>query len=310
MSSKPRKFVCLGIEELEQRNTPSGGNVIVQLIGGQYQIKGDSNPNAVILGRSGNGNILIQGGVSGGGMTTINGGRSVQIPSNQKVAISLGDGADRLTIGGSTNSRLLFNTLDLSLGAGLDTLSGQDVYVSNELKIDMGVDRTPSGYEQASLFSVDVGKLSYQTNRSAGANSFNLAESTVRGDISIQGSSGSDSVTVASTKILGSLFANLGNESNNVALTDIFLMVKSSVGHDVHVNLGDGRGVATFNSVTADTLDVCSGGYDNDQFVIHGSRIRRAYFDGGAGKRDSISGSGNVFSERLDIIRIEKDYLY
>ena len=304
------KTMMVSVEALEPRTALSGGNVTVQLSGPDWKITGDDNPNAITLTPLSNGAIRVTGGASTGGTTTVNGKTYADFVPSGNVSVTLKDGDDKLMLQGSSSRQLRFPSgLTLSMGRGIDTVVGSYVYAGRTLNVDMGIESQGVGYETAAFNNADVGGVTYRTDRTAGANSFEMSICTVRGDVSITGSNGQNSVSLGSVNVSGSLTASMGSEPNNSTTSDIFSMTSSAVAGRVQLDMGEGRGQATFTRIAADTIDVLFGGSDADQLGFSDSNVRRARFDGGHGNNDRIWGGRNVFREKLDIVRFEKNEL-
>jgi hypothetical protein len=309
--SKPISGMCLVTLMLTlgaSLANASAGNVTVQWRSGEWKITGDSSHNAVVLTSLSTGNIRVSGAASDGGTTTINRGAYADITAPKKVSISLNEGNDRLVFQGNLINRVRFTSLTLSLGRGIDTVNANSIYVANTLTINMGSESGGGGYENAILGQSDVGRISYSTDRTVGANFFNITGVDVRGDISIRGSNAHNSVSLASVMVQGSVTGQMGSEPNNSTITDTFAISSCTIRNQISLEMREGRSQTSFHSVSADNINVRCGG-SLDQILISGSRVRRSRFDGGGGNSDRIAGQGNVFTERPTIIRIERNEL-
>lgn len=288
----------LRVESLELRDTPSAGNVSVNLVNNAWQVRGDDNNNNILINQVGPGTLRVLGRSADGGTTRINGRDYVDIASNRPVNISMNGGNDRVAIDGAPRAPVTFaGNLSIDVGTGLDVVQLSDVKVPGTVSVSMG-GGGQTGFESASFFGIDVGGVSYRTDRSGGGNSLSLTNSTVRGDVSIQGSAGSNSATLASLSVSGSLRADLGSTPMQTS-TDTLQLTASKFGGVVDVRQSSGRSTVQFGNVTAKSLSAALGdGYD--QLLVNNCTADSASFDGGTGgesgtSSDRISGGGNHF---------------
>jgi len=72
--------------------------------------------------------------------------------------------------------------------------------------------------------------------------------------------------------------------------------------------MGDGTGSVSLGTVTADRVRVTFGG-GYDQLLVNQCSFRSAAFDGGAGNKDRVTGSQNIFTTKPDIRNFEVNEL-
>ncbi|MBS0261425.1 MAG: hypothetical protein JSS02_05665 [Planctomycetes bacterium] len=267
-------------------------------------VTGDSSSNSITLSGLSNGKVRIAGNSS----TSINGGSYVDVAASA-FSIRLNGGDDTLSTPATSKAPLKIGSLSVSMSSGLDQINANYIQATGAVSFDMGDDSKSSGYEGAALLSSDIGSFSYRAPRSAGANSLALEIVTVRGDVSIEGSSGTNTVNLASLRVTGSISAKLGDEANGSTAGDRMALTNVNVAGKVNINMGSGRAVVTLKQVTADTITIGCGGGDSDSVVIEQTRARLVTVDGGGGKKDKLSGSGNVFARNPTVRNFETNTL-
>src|SRR5687767_8356137 len=90
-----------GVEALERR-CMLAGNVTVSVVDGDLMVRGDREPNAIVIAQATDGTYTVAGAVDDDGLpTTVNGGASgVFTRMDDDLRIRMGRGDDRMEIGG------------------------------------------------------------------------------------------------------------------------------------------------------------------------------------------------------------------
>ena len=310
MSGPNKLTAVLHLEPMEARDTPSAGNVTVGMVNNAWLIRGDDNNNSILINEASPTSLRISGRSADGGVTKINGKAYIDIASSRPVSIDMRGGKDRVEVSGaSAQAPVTFvGGLSINTGNDIDLVRLSYVKVPGTVSVSMG-GGNQIGYENASLFGVDAGGVSYRTDRSGGSNNLSLTGSTVHGDVAIQGSAGSNSFTLASLMVSGSIRADMGSTPTQASL-DTFQLTASTVGGGVDVRQSSGRGTVQFGNVTARSLSAALG-YGYDQVLVNNSTADLASFDGGDGgtSGDRISGSGNHFRTSPQVRRFEVNQL-
>lgn len=287
----------------------SAGTVHVSIEEGRWRLQGDPNHNAITITQLPNGNVRVAGAPSDGGVTTITGAQTF-FP-NLPVSIGLGGGGDRVSINGSASVPVRFaSSLEVSMGAGVDIITGSYVTVVGSLSLDLGAQSTGPNYlERAELSGIDAGPVSFRC-LAPNPSSFSLGGSSiVRGDLTVEGSAHSNTIAITSTAVAGWVVGNLGNEENSSAFHDVFQLSGCNVAGRVRLDMGNGRSAASFSNSTARRVRVETLGYNADVVSVHNCHFNRLFVDLGAGSQDRVTGYNNTFLQEPELIGVEIDQL-
>lgn len=296
----------LNVEKLEDRKLMAVGNVLVYNVGSSVRIEGDQNANNIAMVGLPTGGIRISGVSLYGQSTTINGRSSMDIAPIGDVLVDMGAGNDRVTIQKSVGvpGPSFKGGLAIRMGDGDDKIDATDFAVTKQLSVDLGTGADSSARaDEVNLTNARLGNLFVSMTRSTGFNHARIAQSTINGDVRLDGSRGSDQFSLNNTLIGGSLSIMAGNETYSSS-SDSASLMSVSVRSKIDIQMGTGKGYVEFFDVTADSADVYFGDYESDTFIVNNSRFKRVNFDGMGGNKDKISGSGNQFGA-LPNIRFE-----
>jgi hypothetical protein len=296
-------------ESLEPRELLSAGNVSVFTQNGVTVIRGDAEPNSIIVEGARNGRLLIMGSASDGGITTINGQSSLVIRPEGTVRFEMGGGNDRIVTRNNSRAPLpVLGSVSFDMGTGTDALTASYLKVTGTMTINTG-SGTHTGYDTASVESCNLGSLSCSMPRSTGSNYLNLFNTIVSNSVTVNGSDGTDAVNIASSKIGGGVWMAMGNESNSSTKTDTVSVGYTDIRSGVELRMGSGRGNISLSKVSAASIDAYFGGYDADGLNINSCTFGRVNLDGGSGRLDRIAGRGNIFGSRPKILGFESNLL-
>jgi hypothetical protein len=205
----------LGMESLETRDLMAG-NVTASVVNNNLVIRGDSQPNIVKISQVAANTFVIAG--TG---TTINGQASVSLTATGDMAINLGAGNDRLTMGATGEVIQLPGKLNINLSAGADRLA-----ILRTRGTDAGISLGITGEEDADFLS--------------------LTRVMFTGTINARMGGGDDELRLSSAQVSTYFRADLGTGSDDVSLTNITtgkLAVLLGTGND-RLNFA---GLNTFN---------------------------------------------------------------
>src|SRR4051812_44657819 len=223
-------------ESLESRQMLAG-DVTAKIVNGDLIIKGDRNDNQIAITQSGT-TITVTG--TG---TTVNSDPSAVLTGfTGSIELKMRRGNDAVTLTAVTATGL-----DASLGKGNDTLNIANCTVNGdtELEGEKGNDTiivdTPTDGEGAissrfnGLLEIDLGK---------GNDSLKLVNARVTDDTDIEGSRGTDAVTITGSTMT-TLDTDLGRGDDSLVISTTTVSVET--------DLNGGKGTNTFSN-TGNTL--------------------------------------------------------
>ncbi len=200
----------LGLETLETRDL-FAGNITATQNDGSLLLVGDPAPNVLTITQIGPSRFHLQG--SSG--TTINGQASLNVTLTKTANIQLRGGDDRLQIGSATKDTTFRGAVNISTGAGADTLTFTRVHGTGGTTV-MGL---PSEND---------------------ADTLNVRRSRFTGNITLQTGGGDDRLNLFRAQALGTLRVNTGSGNDHAT-------VDSSTVNNVFLLCGSGNDTAFFS---------------------------------------------------------------
>lgn len=200
----------------------------------------------------------------------------------------------------SVRNAVVTGTMSFSMGGGVSHLVNQS-------------------YESVYISNVTAGSISYRTDRTVSSASrivnsqedrFTMEAVTVSGDVVLRGGGSNNYISVARSQIGGSLTISTGDELNSRSwFTDVVKLTNLEIGVGLGVYTGEGRASVYTHAVSADSIQMITGGSQKDELNLNYMTSRVSRFNTGAGLGDTLMGIGNRFYNIPEILGVENRWI-